>query len=65
MPSASSPCDPLPQYHTYHDIQAEDLEASVGPFLLSSDFAQGDDEVTALCGKLAAALAGAFGGGGT
>lgn len=44
--------------------QAADLEASVGPFLLSAEFAQGDEEVTALCGKLASALSGAFGGAG-
>lgn len=44
--------------------QPADLEASVGPFLLSAEFAQGDDEVAALCSKLAGALSGAFGGAG-
>ena len=36
----------------------------MGPFLLSSEYAQADDEVAALCSKLAAALSGAFGGAG-
>lgn len=45
-------------------MQAADLTESVGPFLLSSEYANGDDEVSALCTKLASALSDAFGGAG-
>ena len=35
----------------------------MGPFLLSAEYASGDDEVSALCAKLASALGEAFGEG--
>jgi hypothetical protein len=43
-------------------LKVEDLEASVGPFLLSAEVAGGDDEVLALCRQLSSALEEAFGG---
>lgn len=45
-------------------MQAEELEGTVGPFLLSSEFAKDDEEVTALCKRLAEALSDANGGAG-
>ena len=45
-------------------VQAEELEGTVGPFLLSSEFAKDDEEVTALCKRLAEALSDANGGAG-
>ena len=61
--SISAPTQPIP-YHPILNTQVGDLEASVGPFLLSAEYAQADEEVAALCTKLAAALSGAFGGAG-
>lgn len=54
----------LPTHKHQHIHKPADLEASVGPFLLSADYAQGDDEVAALCAKLGSALSDAFGGAG-
>ena len=45
----------------YAHVQADDLEAAVGPFLLSTEFAKDDQEVTDLCTKLHTALFQAFG----
>ncbi|EWM27296.1 abc transporter [Nannochloropsis gaditana] len=39
----------------------DDLEASVGPFLLSTEFAKDDAEVSSLCLRLSSALSQAFG----
>lgn len=36
--------------------QVEEMEGAIGPFLLSSEFAKDDEEVTSLCQKLAEAL---------
>lgn len=44
-------------------LQPDDLEASVGPFLLSTEFAKDDAEVSSLCLRLSSALSQAFGDG--
>jgi len=44
-------------------LQPDDLEASVGPFLLSMEFAKDDAEVSSLCLRLSSALSQAFGDG--
>ena len=43
--------------------QPQDLEESVGPFLLSTEYAKDDPEVADLCVRLSSALSMAFGHG--
>jgi len=43
--------------------QPQDLEASVGPFLLSTEYAEDDFEVAELCVRLSSALSVALGHG--
>eukprot|EP00624_Nannochloropsis_granulata_P006908 evm.model.NODE_539_length_7914_cov_27.290876.4 len=45
------------------DPLQRDLEESVGPFLLSTEYAKDDPEVTDLCVRLSSALSMAFGHG--